>query len=112
MNPIIKSLIVSKAKKTYQLKEIKKIIFLGNYETDILNIHASDGLIIRESENMKLSENKDKIEIFKNDVLANLKADNLHSFEITLNFENNKIESEIKFYLNGEKLKTKLTSEL
>jgi len=112
MNPIIKSLILSKAKKTYQLKEIKKIIFSGNYETDVLNIHASDGAITRESQDMKLSQNDDKISLFKNDVLANLKCDKLYSFNVVLNFDTNKIESEIKFYLNGEKLKTKLTSEL
>lgn len=112
MNPIIKSLIISKAKKTYQLKEIKKIIFSGNYRTDILNIHASDGITTRESHDMKLSQNEDKISLFKNDVLNNLKCDELHSFNVTLNFDTNKIESEIKFYLKGEAFKTKLISHL
>lgn len=118
MNPIIKSLIKSKTCKTYELKELHEIIFKGDYKKDILVINAK-GIcknnnieILRESNDMVLSSNEDKISLFKDDVLKNLKCDKVHSFYVTINFKNESVTSDIKFYLDGKPLQTTLRSKL
>ena len=117
MNPIIKTLIVSKTKKSFELDELNNLKFIGNYETDELILIANGKLkngepISRSSEKMLLSKNEDKISIFKNDVLSNFNCDKIISFNICIDFKNENVINEIKFIKNGEKLKTVVNSKL
>lgn len=117
MNPIIKTLIVSKTKKSFELDTLNNLKFIGNYETDELILIANGNLkngepISRSSEKMLLSQNEDKVSVFKNDVLANFKCDKIISFNICLNFKDEIITNELKFIKNGEKLKTNINSKL